>query len=58
MVHQREVRDGSVVRLLGCHQEMVVKLVGDVRALCLWFDMEMVPNEFSFLLSELERVSW
>lgn len=58
MVHRGEIRDASTVRLRGCHQEMVVKLIDNERALCLWFDMDMKVNEFPFLLSDLERVTW
>ena len=58
MVHRGEIRDASTVRLRGCHQEMVVKIVGVDSALCIWFDINMKPNEFPFPLSDLERVSW
>lgn len=53
-----EVRDGSVVRLSGCNQEMVVKRIEGEFARCIWFDLEMKPNEYPFQLQILERVSW
>ncbi len=58
MATPTEIRDGSVVRLNGCRQEMVVEWVTDAVAQCKWLDFEMKPNQFPFPLAFLERVSW
>lgn len=58
MAQSHEVRDGSVVRLVGCNQQMVVKAIEGEFARCIWFDIEMKGNEYPFQLQILERVSW
>lgn len=58
MATRDEIRDGSVVRLTGCHQEMVVKSIDGDFARCVWLDFDMKGNEFPFQLQILERVSW
>jgi len=58
VARSHEVRDGSVVRLSGCNQEMVVKKIEGEFARCIWFDLNMKPNEYPFQLTTLERVSW
>jgi hypothetical protein len=58
VAHSLEVRDGSVVRLSGCNQQMVVKAIEGEFARCVWFDIEMKPNAYPFQLQILERVSW
>ena len=58
MTSRSEIRDGSVVRLHGCKQEMVMKRVEGEFARCIWFDIEMKMNEYLFPLPMLERVSW
>lgn len=52
------VRDGSVVTLTGCKQQMVVKSVEGFIARCAWLDFDMNLNEYSFPTENLERVSW
>jgi hypothetical protein len=58
VAHSHEVRDGSVVCLTGCHQQMVIRQLEGDCARCIWFDMDMKRNEFPFPLHMLERVSW
>jgi len=58
VAQSHEIRDGSVVRLSGCHQEMVIKKIEGEFARCMWFDIQMKPNEYPFQLQILERVSW
>ena len=58
MTSRSEIRDGSVVRLAGCNQEMVVKKIEGEFVRCLWFDVAMKMNEYPFQLQILERVSW
>lgn len=58
MTSRSEVRDGSVVTLRGCKQQMVVKAVEGDGARCVWFDFEADLNEYLFPLHVLERVSW
>jgi hypothetical protein len=58
MATRGEVRDGSVVRLGGCKQQMVVKAVEGEFARCAWFDIAGEINEYPFQLQILERVSW
>lgn len=58
MAHSHEVRDGSVVRLTGCNQQMVVKAIEGEFARCIWFDLAYEVNEYPFQLQILERVTW
>lgn len=53
-----EIRDGSVVTLLGCPQQMVVESFEVDEAKCLWFDIAGGINRFNFPVASLERVSW
>lgn len=58
MATRHEIRDGSVVRLTGCNQQMVVKSIDGEFARCIWLDIEAKPNEYPFQVQILERVSW
>jgi hypothetical protein len=58
MATRDEIRDGSVVRLVGCNQQMVVKSIEGDFARCIWLDISMKGNSFLFPLQNLERVSW
>lgn len=57
-VNGMEIRDGSVVTLRGCPQQMVVESFEVDEAKCLWFDIAGGINRFNFPVASLERVSW